>query len=232
MPFTLDSHDLARCRLSLPPYGVWMARCYPVETATVTTGARVSLTLGSLALRGTVRRGGTFVSSTGILVVGGADGWARTLPRRDPYRADNGVRLSSVVADLAADAGETVTLQAGVERSLGYAWTRPAGVASGALDALTAGLWWVGTGGETVVGVRGVAVAVPTATVYSVERVEPERGWARLACPDDAIGAFLPGVAVPLGEGAGTMAVEAVEVMVDPGRVVVEMRGRLSGGGA
>jgi hypothetical protein len=37
-------------------------------------------------------------------------------------------------------------------------------------------------------------------------------------------------VAVPLGEGAGTMAVEAVEVAVDPGRVVLELRGRLSGG--
>jgi hypothetical protein len=207
-----------------------MARCYPVDTATLATGARVTLTLGGLVLAGTVRRGGTFVSSTGILVVGGADGWARTLGPRAPYRADNGVRLSTVAADLAADAGERVALEPGVERVLGYAWTRGAGVASGALDALSAGLWWVAPGGETRVGPRPAASAVPGATVYSVEACEPERGWARLSCPDDALGAFLPGVAVPLGEGAGTMAVEAVDVAVDPGRVVVELRGRLSGG--
>lgn len=230
MTFTLGAADLTRARLSLPPWGVWMARCYPVDTVAVQTGAAVTLTLGSLVLQGTIRRGGTFLASTGILVVGGADGWARTLARRDPYRADNGVRLSTVAADLATDAGERLVLESGVERSLGYAWTRPAGVASVALDALSAGPWWVAPDGVTHLGPRPAPMAIPTATVYSVEAVQPERGWARVSCPDDMIGALLPGVAVPLGEGAGVMAVEAVEVAVDPGRVVLELRGRLSGG--
>lgn len=229
MTFALDAHDLTRAQLIIPPLGVWMARCYPVDAAAVATGARVTLTLGSLVLAGTIRRGGTFLSSTGILVIGGADGWARMLARRDPYRADNGVRLSTVAADLAADAGERIALEAGVERSLGYAWTRPAGVASVSLDALSAA-WWMASDGVTHLGPRPAPTAIPSATVYSVEAVQPERGWARVSCPDDMIGAFLPGVAVPLGEGAGTMAVEAVEVSVDPGRVVLELRGRLSGG--
>ena len=227
MSFTLGTADLARAELNYPEGGVWMARCYPVEPTTVAKGARVTLTLGSAVANGTIRRGGTFNHATGILVVGGADGWARTLPRHAPYRADNGVRLSTVAADLAADTGESVVLEPGQERALGYAWTRGAGVASEALDALSGGLWWVAPDGVTHIGPHPAPVAVPGATVYSVESVQPERGWARISCPDDALGAFVTGALVPLGEGVGSMAIESASLQVSPSRVVVELWGRI-----
>lgn len=232
MAFTLDASDLGTVQLGMPGGGVWMARCSPVEGVAVATGAAVTLTLGGLVLAGTVRRGGVFVYSTAVTVVGGADGWARSLPRHLPYRADNGVRLSSVLADLAADAGERVVLSAAASGAvLGYAWTRPAGVASESLDAACAraGLtWWVGVDGETQVAAARPVVPVPGTAHYTVERVAAERGWALLSCEDDALGAFVPGASVPLGGGAGTMIVDCVDVSVDPRRVMVEVFGPIT----
>jgi hypothetical protein len=192
MAFTLGGYDLSAVQLVVPRFGIWTAETQLVDGRELAAGAAVELVVGDLTLRGTVRSGGTYVSSSSYTVVGGADGWPRRVPERG-YRDDGGsLTLAIVAADLAAAAGESVQLEPNVDRVLGYAWTRIAGSATAALRDLVGSAWWMAADGVTHLGPRPSS-SVSSSVRFSVEQYDPTRRRALLSSPEDVVAAFLPG---------------------------------------
>lgn len=196
---TLNGFDLSSARVHLPHRGVWHACARLDARQDIGTGGPARLVVGSLELVGTILSGGPWLEFSEYVIVGGAGGWVKPVGKA-AYRSDGGVLLSQVAADVAARVGESIALQAGVERVLGPAWERPGGwPAARVLDDLTQA-WWVRDDGVTVLGARPL-LGLVTAD-YSVTDYSPVMGGVTLAVPDDdpapfAIGAELPGDSLP-----------------------------------
>ncbi len=120
----LQGQRLARVELVWQRYGTSWARC-STELGAVPNGP-ATLTIGDLVLQGTVigdRSGENAPSSwSGIWVNGAA--WNTVLPVRVAYQSDDGVRLKTVLKDLAADCGSAPLAQP-TDVALGPYWTRP-----------------------------------------------------------------------------------------------------------
>ncbi len=118
----LGKERIQRVELQYARTGTAWARVSTVANA-VPAGPAL-LTVGDLVLAGTVLpgRGGEDSPSswTGIWVNGA--GWDTVLPQRAPYQNDSGVRLKSVLTDLATDCGVSVTLP--TDAPMGTHWSR------------------------------------------------------------------------------------------------------------
>lgn len=189
--YTVNGTQIQSITLKMPRWGVWTARCKLAGDKVLLAGTSVVVVLGDLTLTGVVRHGGVFISSAEYVIVGGKDGWSKTIGRKN-YRTDAGVQLSTVVSDLVKDSGEPIRLMPGVDQSLGYAWSRPAGVASQALDLL-APHWWVAPGGTTCIGERAETV-LPKTVKWSLESYDPANKIAVIGVSNDTVAAFQPGV--------------------------------------
>jgi hypothetical protein len=223
MAFTLGNEQLSRAYVQLPQYGVWNAQVKLAKKKELQVGSAVALQVGDLTLQGTVRSGGTFFEVSEYLIVGGADGWSKPVKRR-AYRADNGVRMSTVANDLAVDAGEKIMLEPGTERTLGYAWSRPEGIASLALGDLQRA-WWVDAAGVTHLGPRPASV-VPSRVKVAVSSFDPTFPRLFLGIPDDTVSPFQPGVTLS-GQGLPSpFKVSSVEIRVNDRRVSLELWGQ------
>lgn len=105
---TVAGLPIDRVELNVPLRGAWHA------DMTLTSGApptgQVHLVIGELDMLGTVLddQAGNDAPDRPHLTVVGAPGWDRLLLRPLSYRADSGVRLASVLADLATLAGEPI----------------------------------------------------------------------------------------------------------------------------
>jgi hypothetical protein len=103
---TLGRERVKRAELHLPRYGTAWARVETVENAVPAGPA--TLTLRDLALVGTVlpARGGLNSPSSWVGIWVNGAGWDTVLPTtRPPYHGPAGVRLRSVLSDLAVDCG-------------------------------------------------------------------------------------------------------------------------------
>lgn len=212
--FALGAEDLQRGRVFQPTYGLWTARVILLRSRILALGSRTTLTIGDLALAGTIRSGGDFEGRSSYLVVGGADGWRKSVKER-PHRADNGVRLSSVVVDLATEVGEQVVLEPGVERSVGYAWLRAAGVAAAVFEELGV-RWWMAPDGWTHVGTRPSSRVAATVKLLA-EDYDPAMPMAVLVSPDDVYAPLQPGAVV--AGPSGDLTISSVELLVEAGSV-------------
>jgi len=126
MTATLAGLDVLVADVQIPPSGAWFATCSLNASALPALGG-ASLTIGDLVLVGAIIRadwddhpGGGRVVAT---VRGGA-GWRLPVKRAGSYSASGGVKLSTVIADLARMTGEPCA--APVEASLGTAFAWPA----------------------------------------------------------------------------------------------------------
>jgi hypothetical protein len=219
MAFTVAGFELQRARAVLPETGVWSARAQLVGDKAPARGARVPIVLGDLTLSGTVRFSEVHVGRAELLVVGGADRWGATVQRR-AYRANNGVRLSLVAGDLARDAGELLGPLTGLERAVvGYAWVRPEGPASTALEELGRP-WYVDLGGTTQLGTWPAVVR--SGLRLGVESYRPSLRRAELTSPDDALASFVPGSVIS-GEGIPTLTLIATTIHVTERKAVAEV---------
>lgn len=223
MPFTLNGADLKSCFASIPRRGIWLAHVGIADSLELAKGAAIALVLGDLELVGVVLDGGTFGGESSYVVHGGAGGWARSVPAR-AYRDDDGIQLGAVAPDLAAEAGEKMTVETDAARVLGYAWTRIAGGASSALRQLVGASWWVAEDGVTHVGARPEA-AVPASLAFTVEAFDPTRRRARISLESDGVAAFLPGATFTADSIPGLFTVAGLDVRVRPGSVIVEVIG-------
>jgi len=190
--FALNALDVDSGTLTIPEYGVWHARLRLTTDKSFVRGELAELVMGDLSLRGRIRSGGPHVGASEYLVVGGADGWVKRVQKR-PYRTGTGVKLREVATDLAQETGEMITVLRGVDRDLGYAWSRPECVASSVLRDLGV-KWWVEPDGTTKVGKRPF-IGKSTAKL-SVSSYDPSFKMAALKLADDELSKVLPGYLV------------------------------------
>ncbi|MCC6559662.1 MAG: hypothetical protein IT372_42640 [Polyangiaceae bacterium] len=225
MPFTVAGQAISRGVVSWPWVGVWTLEASLLGGTAPAERQIVELQLGDVTAIGTVRRSGVEVGRAEVLVVGGRDGWAKTLPRRPPYRRDAGVPLRLVVEDLARDVGERARVLgdlAGV--ILGYAWTRPVFVASSALRMIRVGgapiPWWMAPDGTTRFGAREL---VTPQRLELVAKTRPAERAASVSTPDDRVSALLPGTILEL-PGLPRGPIRSCEIHITADSVSAEVR--------
>jgi hypothetical protein len=120
------------------------------------------------------------------------------LPAR-AYRSDLGVRLSTVLGDVARETGETIVQSD--DPIIGTAFTRQSAPASRVFGMLGAAIpsWYVDTAGITQVGLRATSTI---ASGFDVIDADPKLGLATIATehPEDLIPGrrILVGLAAPL----------------------------------
>lgn len=102
---TLAGAPLIRARLDVPPSGGWIA-AVALASRPVPPLGPAELVIGDLRLLGRVIRAGEDEPDQPAVVIAGGPGWDALLTRRGTYNAPGGVRLSTVLADLAKLAGE------------------------------------------------------------------------------------------------------------------------------
>lgn len=230
---TLDASPIRTLSLAWPRAGAWRADVSleggAQGASAPPVGATVTLTVGGppgLVLRGTVLRAGLDAPGLPRLVVVGGAGWERLLTSPLSYQADAGVRLSTVLRDLAARAGETV--EQPTDRVLGEAWAmhatrwgQPARLRDALVSLARAGAllaWRVDPDGVTRFGPRatdGQAVSV-RATVL---RRNAAVGLTTLGVDDPS--GLVPGMMVDVGELA-PVALARLVVVESSGKLEAE----------
>jgi hypothetical protein len=100
-----DLGVLEGSRITLPRAGAWHADLVVDKPDALTGAVSINIGEGTLVLRGTVVRGGAFVETARVQVVGGADGLSETA---EPKHY-TGVSLGLVLGDLLKTAGETLS---------------------------------------------------------------------------------------------------------------------------
>lgn len=158
------SYAGSRCvsaRVTLPPWGAWTADLLLSDEGVV--APRGPLVIGNLTLVGAVLPGrdAPFAGSRSVRLVGGAGGWYRPVGARF-YAKPQGIRLATILGDVASEVGETVVLSTAFSsRVVGQFWARSSGQASSVLGVSVARSWWVDDAGVTQIGER------PPSTVSS-----------------------------------------------------------------
>jgi len=123
---TLDAARVLKIHvLHVPPAGGWYADLHLDATTLPALGA-ATLTVGDLSLVGTVTDSAFDDHPTGgakprVVIEGGA-GWARPLPREGRYEAAGGVRLLTVLRDLADLVGEPYDAPTDAPLPASYRW--------------------------------------------------------------------------------------------------------------
>jgi hypothetical protein len=141
-------------RVTRPSWGLWSADVLLAQDDAV--AATGTLTIGNLALVGAVlpRRDGPFAGSRSVRIVGGMGGWYQNVGARF-YAKTQGVRLATVIGDVAAEVGESVALStAFASNVVGQYWSRAAGQAVNVLSVAVGRSWYVDDAGVTRIGDR------------------------------------------------------------------------------
>lgn len=180
---TLAGATVTRATIVIPRWGIWWADVQ-VSSGDTLSG-RVEFKIEDLTLSGTIAHGGPYRSVGWYRVVGGAAGWRTQITER-AYRAEVGVKLSTVLRDAATAAGETLGTVA--DRRIGPAYVRLAGDASSVLEALAPEAWHVDAAGVTQVGIRPSAKYAPT---YRLIAKRPDRALVTIA--PDSLATLTPG---------------------------------------
>lgn len=178
-----------RLSIAIPYYGMWEG---DVELATpqVITNP-VTLVIGNLTMVGAIVRANTFAGVTYLRLVGGGGGWRKSIVPQ-AYANPSGVRLSTMLNDLAVNVGEQVNLFA--DENLGGYFIREGSTsettvrASRILRQLAGDEWWIDTSGVTQVGARPTGTAITSD--FSVVSWDPGRGAAEIATED--LASWLP----------------------------------------
>lgn len=201
MSATIDGVLCNRLGFTVPRYGIPWGQAELAEGASApAVGARVELVAAGVTFACTVTDSGERGGVYAVELVGGAGGWATSAPPLG-HRNDAGVQLSTATAALALAVGETVILDAGVDRSIGTLVARGGGAggpsAGSVLSqwcALPEGSarvrWYVDPAGVTRLGTRLPLGEVTATEVDAGER----REWVAHA-EEDASG-LLPGATI------------------------------------
>ena len=197
---TLEGQRVTKARLQIPAYGPGWAEVVLDEEATLS--GQVTLAIADLTWVGTVAAGGPSGGRTQYRLVGGAGGWGRDVAAL-AYTNDAGVKLSTVAADAAAAAGETLAGDIPTTR-LGAAWAREAGPAGRVLDLVAPRAWYVDEAGATRFGRRAAVELGVEAT-----RGPADLSIGRVTLAAESIATILPGVTVD--------GIDAVDVLHEVG---------------
>lgn len=177
-----------RGTVTVPAWGTWYADVTLEEPKEFAKGTAVSLVVADKTMSGVVVSGGVFNGRAAYRVVGGKGGWGATIPRKG-YSNDLGLKISQVLSDAAATAGETI--QDLPATKLGPHYVRAEGPAYQVLQHLAPKNWYVDFAGVTHFGQR-------SNVTYSGEgvrdRVSPSVGVVELAV--ESLAQLEPGVVV------------------------------------
>lgn len=204
-------------RLTISSWGAAVADVQLADDAEV--APRGTLTIGDLSLVMSTLRGGAFAGSRALRLVGGAGGW-RTVAPRQAYADPKGVKLATVVRDVAAKVGETVSFASDfASRLLGQFWARADAPASEVL-ALTVGRsWYVDPAGVTQIGER------PTTTIasgFDVLDFRPNLGLVVIAT--ETLAPWVPGAVFKSPLLAAPLTASSVTIALNPkGKLRVEV---------
>lgn len=242
MSLELSGYGVSNATLHVPRWGVPMASVVMIEDPPLTIGSIVTLTIGDLTMVGTLQPGASFGGTSSYTFVGGGGGWDKPIPARS-YSDTNQIPTSRVLTDLGTAANEVrirgvlfPPLLTGADTSLGVTWTRPAGLARDALDALSphnasapniGGQWWVAADGITRVGPRAATSCAPAS--MTIGHYDPDMRRATVTLSDDAIAQLFPGATVTAawvdGAPASTLLVGSMTVRAEPGSIEVDIFG-------
>ena len=183
---TLNGKRVTRCRVQIPAWGIWWADVES-DSDDVITGA-ASLVLGDVAFRGTVIAGGAVEQRTRYRIAGGAGGWGKTIAAKGEVN-DLGVKYATVLNAAASACGETMgTIPSG---TVGPAFVRASGPASGVLEELFPRGWYVDNDGVTHIGARA-----STTYTGSAPRMHNDAALGIVELAPEALAPLVPGVLV------------------------------------
>jgi hypothetical protein len=177
----INGTRVVSAHVSVPYYGTWTADVMTPASPgfDITPGAKVTLTLGNLSLAGAVYRSGPFAGQLRLRIVGGSGGWQKQVTQQQ-YTLTGGVRLSTVLNDLAATVGERVSILN--DTVIGSSFVREATQAGRILRQIAGPLWYVDPAGVTQ-----VRLSRPVSTVSSaflVNRWDGDRGEFEVSTED------------------------------------------------
>ncbi len=179
---------MTSARVNLPAWGCWHAEAH--LDGDVTLSGSVTLKIADLELKGAVLSGGPMQGRSSYRIVGGAGGWGRTVSEKG-YANDAGVKVATVLGDVAITVGETLGTVSQLLR-VGPAFARMAGPASKVLDLVAPKAWYVDEAGVTRLGARAAGALVGKVT--RITPVDLTRGKVVLAA--EQIATILPGLVV------------------------------------
>jgi hypothetical protein len=179
----VDGEQILHGRVVVPYYGTWTVDAM-LEHG-VELGKSVTVTIGSLVLKGTTFAAFPFAGKTSCRIVGGANGWPKVLPPR-AYFNPNGVKLSLVLGAAAKECGET--LGALSDTSIGTAYVRLQGPAVRVLSILAGESWYVDYSGVTQIAARGSGTIVS-----DFEAINASSGERRVTVASEALADWVPG---------------------------------------
>jgi hypothetical protein len=180
---TINGKRVSIASITFPFYGAWSADVVMLDNSPIASA--VTMVVGDLTVVGTVVRQASFAGNTSARIVGGAGGWRNALDPKG-YSHVAGVKLSTVIQDVARSCGETIAVSA--DRTLGTHWARDNGKGERTLNILLDGEWWIDSSGVTQTGTRDASAIVTPFTV--VER-SGSKGQFEIA--SEAISPWQPG---------------------------------------
>jgi hypothetical protein len=182
---SLNGNQVLKATITIPMTGTWTADVVlEAEPQQALTGL-LTLSVGSLTLRGTAARAGSFVGGYSARIVGGYLGWRRELSPKS-YQSAFGLKLAPILTDAAREAGEQVNVTD--DRTLAPAYVRRKAKGSRLLWELYPS-WWMGLDGVTQIGARADSIV---GSVFDVTDYDPYRGRVTVATSFPE--AFVPNV--------------------------------------
>lgn len=208
----LSGNAVTRAELVFPYVGVWTADVWLDKAAGLS--GNVTLELGGLSLAGNVFRGGEYAGADSYRIVGGFGGWKKAVRARS-YTHEVGLKLSTVVGDVAKEVGETVSVLS--DATIGTWYVRQTGPASRVFGQLGID-WRVLPSGTTSVGLpTGSAVSAK----FDVISYDARASKASIATEDPA--EFVPGNTLSLAGRTVTIATSCMSL--DKGAFRIEVFG-------
>lgn len=155
---SLGDRQVVRATVAIPPAGGWFANAV-LESGAMPAPGPATLKIGDLSLVGRVLagRGGLDVAQRPHVVLAGGAGWNAFLPVEARYGSPAGVRLLTLLQDLAALAGEPYDAPTDAVVADAYGWSASSSTAPLRARAVLADLvargaiptWRVEPGGRT-----------------------------------------------------------------------------------
>lgn len=183
----INGLPLLRATVIIPRHGIWTADVQVQSSDTIS--GEVTIELGGLVMRGTIEHGAPYRSRGWYRVLGGKATWRDTLPGRS-YRNEPGVKVSTIVSDVARESSEPVQGDLPKTR-VGPGYVRTRGAPARALDAASPSGWYVDELGITRLGSRP---AVPFAQPYVLIDSRPDA--KRILVAAESIVGLVPGAIV------------------------------------
>ena len=171
---SIDSVQIVDARIVVPKLGAWYADLTLATEKTI-TGTH-TLAVADLSWKCTVWRGAPYQGRTRLRVIGGGGGWQRQIPAKS-YKADVGVKLSTVLTDAARECRE-IGVEIVSDRTIGLFCVRDVAPAARILNRL-AREWHVRADGKTIVGPW--ATLTPIAERFDLVAFDGSAGRAELA---------------------------------------------------